>query len=162
MLRKLSDLFSQAAGSVRRDVLCSSFIFPHTYSLSDDEPAISIDVDTLDFDHILQQIKNEPEAIALCVCDDLSLILGVVKEVAEELCLDKFDSIQFYRGGLNVLRIRLNENKCGRSAYLEINNYRRRLMAVLQPHDRDWSFALLQIAFTALAVAGAVIVTRRM
>jgi hypothetical protein len=40
---------------------------------------------------------------------------------------DKFDCIQIYRGGLDILRIEMTKNKCGRSAYIEINDYRRRL-----------------------------------
>jgi hypothetical protein len=104
-MQTLSDLFPQIAGSVRQDLLCASFIFPRTESLSWDEPAISIEVETLNFNHIQQRIGNEPEAIVLGVCEDLSLILGVIKEAAGELCLDKFDCIQLCCSDQAVLHI---------------------------------------------------------
>jgi len=143
------DLFNKISVRERRDILCSSFIFPRTESLLD-EPAINLEVETLDFAQILKSIDNDPEAIALCVYKDLRLILGDIQEVAEELCLDKFDSIQFYRNGLNVLRIQLKGNNCGRSVYLEINDYRR----YLATPEIGWTFTVPQIAVGVAIVFG--------
>jgi len=42
--------------------------------------------------------------------------------------LERIDMIQVYRGGLGVLRIVLKKNNIGRSAYVEINDYKRKFV----------------------------------
>jgi hypothetical protein len=43
--------------------------------------------------------------------------------------LDKFDAIQVYRGGVDLVRITFTQqNQAGRSVYLEVNDFRRRLL----------------------------------
>jgi hypothetical protein len=95
----------------------------------------------LDFVSIEKCIKEHPEAIALHVREDLLLLLSVMA-VKEELLLDKFDKVRIYRGDNNrwyllltsiavdILRIQF-PNKCGRSAILEMTEYRRRVVSIL-------------------------------
>ena len=67
-------------------------------------------------------------------------------ELREELMLYRFDKIQIYRGGLDILCLTLQGNTSGRSVYLEINDYRRRIIAVLSPTKRDWVPIVISIA----------------
>jgi hypothetical protein len=89
-------------------------------------------------------VRSHHEAIALSAREDLLMILNVMELVATELMLDKFDQIQIYRGGLDVLRISTGVfllivvgrfsilgNKVGRSVFVEINEYRRRVNTLL-------------------------------
>ncbi len=147
---------------MRQDLLCASFLFPRTESLSRDKPAISIEVETLNFNHLQQRIGSAPEAIVLGMCEDLSLILGLIKEAAGELCLDKFDCIQLCCSGQAMLHIQLKGNKCGQSALrLDMNSYCQYLVAILQPRARDWVFALLLIVATTILVVDALVVHHR-
>lgn len=65
--------------------------------------------------------------LAVSIREDVLLVLDMLEEMKNELLLERMDMIQLYRGGLDVLRIVLKNNNTGRSAYLEINDYKRRL-----------------------------------
>ena len=54
------------------------------------------------------------------------MVLKVMSQVSEELQLTRFDRIVIYRGGLDILDLALKGNKGGRSAFVEINDYRRK------------------------------------
>jgi hypothetical protein len=54
------------------------------------------------------------------------LVLKVMSQVSEELQLNRFDRIVIHRGGLDILDLVLKGNKGGLSAYVEINDYRRK------------------------------------
>jgi len=135
--QKLTDVVQQVTDKIKIDTLSASFVFPKTSSLSDDTPIITMELQTLDFQAIKDFVTSHPEAIALSVRDDLILILQVMQQVKDELLLDKFDCIQIYRGGLDILRITITSNKNGRSAIVEMNDYRRRLaQAIVAPWDK--------------------------
>jgi hypothetical protein len=105
-----------------------------------------------DVDRITTQVPQHPECIALSVREDLELVLRVMSNITDEIHFLKFDKIQIYRGGLDILSITFKGNNCGRSVYLEINDYRRRLHQLLRPT------AERQIHLTALSTAACTIV----
>ena len=91
--------------------------------------------------------KNK-ELCALSAIDDLKVALEVLEKVGEMLFIDTFDYIQFYRGGVDLLRIDCTKLRgdimCGRSVYFEINDCKRRL----SPYVRD-----VALAFGAAVIA---------
>lgn len=139
---KLSELVTQVGASLRRDVLASSVVFPRTESLKDDEPMLELLQDSLDLDAAITYVQNHPEAVAISAREDLVLVLNILKELEEELVLNKFDQIQVYRGGLDLFRIVNKSAKSGRAAYVEINDYRRRIQGLLMQNAYSlWSRA---------------------
>jgi hypothetical protein len=159
-ITKLGDLVNKVSSSVKYDLLCSSFVFPRTASLQNNEPCISLvvapngDLATLDFGRIKEMVNQHTEAIALSAREDLSLLLAMMDQVNEWLMLDKFDTIQVYRGGLDLLSISIPGNKTSRSAYFEINDYRRRILAYLESADAVAAWVGPLVAFIA---AGALV-----
>jgi len=152
----LSSLINRVAVEIRRDILCSGVVFPRTSSLREDKPLITIGYKSiLDIEKILDQVRNEPEFIAVSAKNDLVLILEVLKEVKEELLLEKMDSIQIYRGGVDLLLIK-NEmsDGLGRSAFIEINDYRRRLQSVIVGKENSYlTLFLTVVSFLVLIAA---------
>jgi hypothetical protein len=91
---------------IRRDVLLSCVVFPRTSSLREDPPVVTIDVSgTLDWNDIRKKVLTHQEIVAIRARDDLSMITDLLEEFSEELVLHKFDMIQIYKGGLDILRI---------------------------------------------------------
>jgi hypothetical protein len=98
-----------------------------------------VEVDkVVDYDDIIRRVQDNTEMIALSARDDLKLTLSVLRELHAELCLHQFDYIQIHRGGVDLLRIILKkekDNQIGRSAFVELNEYRRRLQQIARPEQ---------------------------
>ncbi|MNE55901.1 hypothetical protein D3C80_1507710 [compost metagenome] len=108
--------------------MCSCIVFPITNSLREDKPLKLITVaGKIHWDKIKHEVASDPEFLAVSARQDLQSVLTLLSQVNDELLLDKLDSIQIYRGGIDLLRIVLDGNSVDRSAYIEINDYRRRL-----------------------------------
>ena len=90
-----------------------------------------------------------------------SQLLEVCKLLKDELPLDKFDYIIFWRGGLSVLKVRLTANERGRSAYVEINDYRRRIEEARRRIEEAATLARPSwpAMFAVMALAAMVVVT---
>ena len=146
---------------VQRDLLASAFVFPRTTSVADDGAAIEIEQPALDLDELVHHANAHPEAVALNAQRDLKLILEVCKLLKDELPLDKFDYIIFWRGGLSVLKVRLTANERGRSAYVEINDYRRRIEEARRRIEEAATLARPSwpAMFAVMALAAMVVVT---
>ena len=133
-MQNLKDLFSRASNRIRMDTLCSVVVFPRTASLADDTPESIMEVDGyIDYEKLQQNVQTDTNLISLGAREDVILILKVLSEVHDVLHLEQFDSIQIYRGGVDLLRIVNKNRKTGRSVYVEINEYRRRLHQLLYP-----------------------------
>lgn len=139
---KLSELVTQLGANLRRDVLASSVVFPRTESLKDDHPMLELQQDSLDLDAAISYVQSHPEAVAISAREDLVLVLNILKELEEELVLNKFDQIQVYRGGLDLFRIVNKSSTSGRAAFVEVNDYRRRIQGLLMQNANSlWSRA---------------------
>ena len=100
------ELFTKATEQIRKDSLCNVVVFPKTESLKGDKPIATYEVDSaIKWEELALWIESNPELIAIGARDDLRLITRVLKDVYNELHLEQFDSIQIYRGGVDLLRI---------------------------------------------------------
>lgn len=155
-MEPLSALIQKVPVKIRKDILASCVVFPKTASLSGDNPLVThvMEPTGLDnYEHLKKFVREHPEFISLSLRDDLLLTLQVLKEIHEELQLDKFDGIQIYRGGLDVLLIVNKGRQSGRTAYVEINDYRRRLHQLLNPEFSPWFIAIISAGAVAAAMA---------
>ncbi len=155
-LQSLQTLFQEASKPLRRDAFASIVVFPRTSLLTEDKPRMVVKSDKKpDYDAILRQVQENPEMIALSAREDLAIILLMLKELHDELFLAQFDSIQIYRGGVDLLRIDLRTaNLVDRSAYVEINEYRRRLQQYGRPEANLPVFvAGLVVGFVSILAA---------
>ena len=50
------------------------------------------------------------------------MITDLLEELSKELVLHKFDMVQIYKGGLDILRIVNTESQDGRSVYVEYSS----------------------------------------
>lgn len=155
----LSRMFGQATEAIRKDALISTIVFPKTSSLENDEPQEHLEVDTLDYDYLEKYVEKCPELIALNAVSDITLVLQVLKEIHDIMHIDQFDCVQIYRGGVDLIRIRLKNNTTKRSVYVEINEYRRRLQHLLYPEKND--NILVSIVVGALAALLVTIISRK-
>ncbi len=88
----------------------------------------------VDYPAIIAATEKNPEMIALSGREDVKMVLETLKELHDELHIHQFDSIQIYRGGVDLLRVILKkENQVGRSVYVEINDFRRRTQQLWRP-----------------------------
>lgn len=146
-LQTLRALLVKFSKDIQRDVLAASVVFPKTDSLRDDTPIAVIQQSSLDFDAAIDFVKQHPELIALSAREDLVQVLGILQQVQEEMSLDQFDGVQIYRGGLDLLLIENTSRAVGRSAFIEVNDYRRRLQRVaMQQLDYSNIVSLLSVA----------------
>jgi len=143
-MEPLSDLLQHTSKSVRIDVLASCFVFPRTASLEQNNPFTSYDVEKLDLATIRGKVETDAHMVAANIRNDVLLILDAINEIKEDLLLDRMDAIVIYRGGLDVLCINVTSNKSGRSAYIEINDYKRRLMQLaMKPKESTYAQTLV-------------------
>lgn len=140
---------------VQRKLLSSTFIFPETHSIKNDEPIILCNLETLNFDRVLEEIKKNPEINA--ISDNLTSTVILMKTVKDELLLDRYDQIRICCGGLCVVCIKL-ENNNGRSAYFELHDFQRRIKQYWECTKTPWVTALIaglivvSVAFIILRV----------
>ena len=144
------------------DIAQACIVYPKTDSLGDDTPRVTLELCTevtkpnqvKNFLGAVAAVEKNNELRALSAIDDLKMALEVLEKVREMLSIDTFDYIQFYRGGVDLLRIDCTklrgDSMCGRSVYFEINDCRRRLISAvlsrntstLNPYVRDVALAL--------------------
>lgn len=162
-MESLSNLLTKVPARLRKDVLASCVVFPRTKSLSEDRPAATREVEgSWNYDELETWIRSHTEFISLIVRDDLLLTFRVLREIHEELQLEKFDCVQIYRGGLDVLHIVNRGRETGRSAYVEINDYRRRLHMLLHPDRNDLWVAIISAVIAATGALAFNLILSRM
>lgn len=156
LMQKL-DVLMKLAGQARKEILASVVVFPRTSSLQSDTPLVLLEQDQLDLEKVRALVITHHEIIAINAREDLDMVLEVLLELQDELCLNHYDCIQIYRGGLYLLRIINTSRKVGQSAYIEINDYRRRLQQLFASMEPSWSecirFALDMLALGLAAYA---------
>ena len=137
-MTSLASLFAKVGDSVRKDLLRDVVVFPKTASLHDDQPITTIEMQgTISWSDVRAFAAINTELIALGACEDVDVTLRALEDVQTELQLDQFDSIRLSRGCVNLLSIINTKRQVGRSANVEIFEYRRRLSQRRQ--DLDWS-----------------------
>lgn len=86
-------------------------------------------------DAVIGEVAANAELLALNAVDDVLLTLRVLKDIKDDAHLGQFDSIQIYRGGVNLLRVVNRARDVNRSAYIDINTLRRNLRQVILLRD---------------------------
>ena len=131
-LEPLTRLLIKVADAYATDALCSSFVFPKTAGLADDfaKSAVLLEQVTLDLAKIQKDVEDNVELTAIRGRQDVLALLTAIEPVIDELNLGRVDGLIVYRGGLNVLAVRFTANDTGRCAFLEVNDYRRKLVAL--------------------------------
>ena len=127
----LDAIIKSVGTAVTFDILTSVIVFPRTSSLKNDTPRViwKMGEDVKSYEDAMAKATAHPELIAINAAEDTKLVLHALDLVQKELHLDQFDSIQIYRGGIDILRITNNvSHSADRSAYIEINEFRRRLI----------------------------------
>ncbi len=109
---------------------------------------VTIDVPgTLDGNDIRKKVLTHQEIVA--IREGLSMITDPLEEFSEELVLHKFDMIQIYIGGLDILRIVHTESQDGRSVYVGINDYRRNVQRLIYKWRKERAVTI-SIVITSL------------
>jgi len=138
----LLDLVSKLGDDIALDICASCIVFPRTDNLSKDNPRIvyvvnpDADVNEVKgFADAKARAASEPELVALNANQDVAMALELLGKLQKHFALDKFDYVQVYRGGVDLVRLdyiaKYNSRPCGRSVYFEINEYRRRLISAV-------------------------------
>ncbi len=159
----LKGIVGMATKRMRNDALCSSVVFPRTDSLKKDDPACTLSYKSITsgiYEQVNKEVEVHPELISLNAVDDVQLVLTTLKEVHETLHLESFDMIQIYRGGVDLLRLVNESRHVNRSAYIEINQYRRSIQQFLHPQHNTQSW--LSIIVTAVVSAVSVVCAQQL
>lgn len=91
--------------------------FPETHSLKDDGPFVFCNLETLDFNVVLDEIKKSPEIAGFF--EMLASVVVFMRDFKDELFLHYYDQIRIYGRGLCVVCIKLKNNNNGRSVCLD-------------------------------------------
>jgi hypothetical protein len=116
----------------RKEILKNSLSFP-VYFEDNDKALIRMNQLILDFDKISFEenyvVVNEDNTLTKynILNHDLDVVLPLLKELQEEMLLNKFDRIRIYRYGLLILEIKLSSNLSRRYVYLDINHFQERI-----------------------------------
>lgn len=131
-------LIKKASNQTRKDILRDVIVFPKTEALEENKPVSIFFYDEKpNWESILVNVNYDEELVAINAVNDINILLGILKEIQDDLHLQQFDSIQIYRGGVNIVRV-INRNKnIGRSVYIEINEYRKRLYNYMFPKNKS-------------------------
>jgi len=139
----------QAEEKIQTGVLCSCFFFPANELLKKHEPAMAIEVEgKINFKNIISNVDQNVETIALGVRKDLKLVLLMMEKINSDLLLDEYDSIQIYRKNSHILKINFKANNVGRSAIVDIDEYRQKLRTTIESKSRISYSKLLIVGFT--------------
>lgn len=86
--------------------------------------------DILDLQAVESFVLSSAELIAIHGVQDVQDVVKVLILLKDDMHLDQFDTIQIHRGGVNLLRVVNAGRSSGRTVYVEVNEYRRRLQQV--------------------------------
>lgn len=75
-------------------------------------------------------ISRNAELHALAAVSDVQTMLRLLAEVDDVACLGQFDMFEVHRCGVTLLRVTNGQRRVNRSAYVEINDFKRRLCEV--------------------------------
>ncbi len=81
---------------------------------------------TLDWNDIRKKVLTHQEIVVISAREDLSI---------QQHVLHKFDMIQIYKDGLDILRIVNTESQDGRSVHVGINDYRRNVQRLTVSYE---------------------------
>ena len=126
----IAGLASSLSQPIRNHVMFSAFVFPKTQKLVEADRPMTIyeaDRESLDWKAIISFVKEDPMMIAYGVREAMCTVLENMEAINPLLRLDKFDMVQVSGSGIDLLRIVMKGNNIDRSAYIEINEYRRGL-----------------------------------
>ncbi len=98
-------------------------------------------------------MNSNAELISVSARNDIFVTIDTLATLHEKLALYSFDSIQIYRGGIDLLRIVKKDRNVNRSAYIELNDYRRRLMSILSQKSNKGELVLLALSILGLVAA---------
>ena len=158
-LTSISDGYKKLDIGIRKQILKSLIVYPKTASIIEDKPLINKEVEVLSedaFNRIIKEVQDDVNLQAIGVLQDLEYILRTMALIRQDMLLDKVDMIQIYKGGLDVLRIVIKNNKNGRSAYVEINSVRLSTKDFLQARNGFWSTFINYSGWIITGVAGAI------
>lgn len=126
----LTTLLKSSTSTNKRDCLYSSIVFFRTSSL-EDKPRVTIAIEKpLDWNDLSKRLGNDKQFLSLSAHKDLLQVVQDIKEVSDDIFLQEIDGIQICRSGIAELRVVIKGNSLGRIAYLEINDYRSRLLKI--------------------------------
>ena len=155
----LSQVLSRVKEQLARDALCSAVVFPRTESLQD-IARVTLDAMNLEDLSIQQCLKSHPEFIALYAREDLLLIVNLLKSVNAELYIDKFDGVVIYKGGLDLLTIRF-PNSVGRTVYVDMNDYRRRIISLVNKRKVKYEVLIPVVSVVLVTIVSIITSLRR-
>ena len=118
--------FLEVSGYPERN-LCVLHALPQDRKLKD--PAMStIELDTFDVALIKEKALKDVNFVSLKMTEDLVLLINMLPFVMDGLLLHKMDELHFHLSGLVVFKVVLTGNNSGRSAVVEVNEFKRRYL----------------------------------
>lgn len=152
-------LVKQLDQPLATDAFCSSFVFPRSDFVADcfQKAVLKVEQDTLNLEALADLVRTSMELTAIRGREDLWTAVEAMKLVKDELNLGLMDGIVVYRGGLNVLAVKLSGNDCGRVACMEINDYHRRLQSLVTMRSRDVKGQFMATAALSLAICAGIV-----
>ncbi len=128
----LPNLIGQATKIDRDVAMYSSLTSSETKSGGDENPPMELEYRYVpNFYDAIKAIDNDGPGLSVYLQKELKATLTVLKCCGELVDLKPFDQIRFYRGGLPLMTIFVTVNNCGRSACLDLNDYRANLSKVI-------------------------------
>ena len=130
IMEPLCDLVRRTTMRKANSALCESFFFPKTDTVREsfDKAVVQLDqLRSFDPGWLNHYLTTHQELSAYGGRSDVMTVLSAMQPLINELNLDLMDGLIVYRGGLIMLAVRLTGNNSGRCAYVDIDNYRRRL-----------------------------------
>lgn len=131
IVTNLGSLAQAVASSYANDALYTSFVFPRTVNMQKafKHAIFVLEQEALNFDVVEAEVERSTELTAVSGRRDLQALLAATKPLVDELNLRWMDGLIVYRGGIDLFALRLTKNDTGCCAYVEINDYRRKLLA---------------------------------
>jgi hypothetical protein len=146
-LMQVESLYSGISATIKDTAVRAGFVYPRTDSIKDDIPEETFQMKNPDSPNYQELITYCQQSISLKALDGLEDILEIVDSLTRihtQMLFNRVDCIQIWKGGIDLLRINMEGQKTGRSAYIEINSLRLRLMNLLHKKEYDAASAIFK------------------
>lgn len=137
--------------NIQRELLCDTIVFPRSKTLIDDNLIFNYHCNgTIDYEQLNIQLNKHAQLLSRGALQDLWIVIKTLQEVHNVLQLNKFDCIQIHSCGLDLMRITNDANSCGRSVYIDINEYSKKCYQYYHPDRSNIKTAIISGVIVAL------------
>ena len=137
-MEDFESVYKKVSQHIRDAVVKSDIQYPRTQNLDKDIPEETFEIQSPEipnYEELRQHCQSSINLQALDGIEDIIYIVDTLSRVHNQMLLSRVDCVQIWKGGVDLLKIVMKGNNTGRSAFIEINSLRLKLMNYLKEKE---------------------------